>query len=94
MNSEMPPSTTSAPIPMMTAELPVNALPPPAVAEVETVGAAVVVSAETDGVGNAELKGLLVVVCATAAAGHTSAAEIAAARTTRVGLTPAPPNAL
>src|ERR1700733_11405618 len=42
MNSEMPPSTINAPIAMMIAELPLKALPPPAVALVLTVGTAVV----------------------------------------------------
>jgi hypothetical protein len=41
MKNEIPPSTTSAPIAMMMAELPVNALPLPAVLVVEIVGTAV-----------------------------------------------------
>jgi hypothetical protein len=87
MNSEMPPSTTNAPIAITIAELPVNALPPPAVALVEIVGVAVVVWVETDGCGNPCEKGLTVVDWATARVGHASAAETTAARTTRMDLT-------
>jgi hypothetical protein len=43
MKKEMPPSTMSAPIAMMSAELPENALPLPAVGVVVIVGTAVVV---------------------------------------------------
>ena len=92
MNSEIPPSTTSAPIPMMSAELPVNALPLPAVADVEIVGAAAVV-VDTVGCGKGSEKGLDVVDCAIAVAGHANAAEATAARTTRVDRIPAPPDA-
>ncbi|HUJ35727.1 MAG TPA: hypothetical protein VLW51_10990 [Solirubrobacteraceae bacterium] len=50
MKNAIPPSTTTAPIAINTAELPENALPLPAVADVVTVGVAVVVVAVgTDG---------------------------------------------
>jgi hypothetical protein len=72
MNSEIPPSTTIAPIAMMIAELPVNPLPLPAVAVVWIVGVAVVeVGIETDGCGKPPLSGL--VVWAPADAGSVSA---------------------
>jgi len=74
---------------MMSTELPLNALPPPAVALVETVGVAVVL-VDTDGCGSPSENGLLAVVCALATAGQTSAIETTAARTTRVDLTLAP----
>ena len=41
MNSEIPPSTTSAPMAMMIAELPLNPLPPPPVVVVVIVGVGV-----------------------------------------------------
>jgi hypothetical protein len=73
----------------MIAELPLNALPPPAVALVETVGAAAVV-VDTVGCGKPCSKGFAVVDCANAAAGDTSAAETTAARRARMDLTAAP----
>jgi len=61
MNSEIPPSTTSAPIAMMIAELPFRPLALPAVLVDVIVGVAVVVvGTETVGCGNPGANGLLV----------------------------------
>ncbi len=51
MKNEMPPSTTIAPIAMMTAELPDNPLPLPALVAVLIVGAPVVVGAGIETLG-------------------------------------------
>jgi hypothetical protein len=91
MKNEMPPSTTSAPIAMMMAELPVKALPLPAVLVVEIVGTAVVVvGIDTLGCGNpgdrgllpdcSGVTGVLLVVCASAGDGSAIAAPISTAR--------------
>ena len=79
MNSAIPPSTTIAPIAMITAELPLNALPPPAVAVVWTVGTAVVVvGVETDGCGKPGVSGFDG-ACAPDTAGNASAMPATAA---------------
>ena len=90
MYSEMPPRTTSAPIAMMTTELPLKPLPLPAVVVVVIVGvAAVVVGVDTLGCGNPGASGF--VPCAKAAGGSTSAAARTMARTVRKALKNAPP---
>lgn len=92
MKIEMPPSTTIAPIAMMSAELPLSPLLPPAVAVVWIVGVAVVdVGIETEGCGKPPLNGL--VVWAPADDGSVSASGPATARATitpaRAAITPA-----
>lgn len=61
MKNEMPPSTTSAAIAMITADLPLNPLPLPALVVPVTFGTAVVVGVgvETLGCGKPGERGLL-----------------------------------
>jgi hypothetical protein len=84
MKTAIPPSTTIAPIAMMSAELPLNALPPPAVAVVWIVGvAAVVVGVDTDCCGKPGVSGFDPGVWALATAGSASAAPTMSAGTIR-----------
>jgi len=96
MKNEIPPSTTIAPMAMMIAELPLKALPLPAVVVVLTVGAAVVVvGVDTVCWGNPGNNGLVAPDCAVAAAGHASVDQASAAPTrtrSRIDLTPRAPS--
>lgn len=82
MNSEIPPSTTIAPIAITIADVPLSPLAPPDVVEVAvTVGVAVVVGAGVDtlGCGKPGWSGFDPGDCASAAGGSTSADPATAA---------------